>query len=402
VSRHPLFLAVLVVLLIVGACSSGDSAGAPAAATVNGVDISEEALLDQLAAASAIEAYGPQLLGLTQPVAGEGENTYSTAASAEVLTTLVAFELIDQEVDDRDIELTQQDLDTAEQTALQILGTAPETGQPDPEAGQAAFDQLSEEAQTTLIEGLAGAAVLGEEFAAEVEVGEVTDEAVREAFDASPDQFAQEESCVRHVLIIAGDPESGVEPTAEESDAARAEAEAVASDLQGGADFATVASEQSDDTTSAVEGGDLGCNAREVFIPEFDEAVWSMEPGTISAVVQSPAGFHVLEVTERRTPTFEDVAEEIRGQLQAQTEEEAQTATQEIFAQIILDADVSIDPRYGTWEYFIVSPAGGEEMVDGRDDAQLARVVPPGGPVTTTTLGLDSLLGDQPLAPAGE
>jgi hypothetical protein len=54
-----------------------------------------------LAAASAIEAYGPQLLGLTQPVAGEGENTYSTATSAEVLTTLVAFELIDQEVDDR-------------------------------------------------------------------------------------------------------------------------------------------------------------------------------------------------------------------------------------------------------------------------------------------------------------
>lgn len=394
-------LAALFALLVVGACSdSDDPVGAPAAATVNGVDISEEVLLDQLAAAASVEAYGPQLLGLTEPVTGEGANTYSTAASAQVLTTLVAFELIDQEIAERDLEVTQANLDTAEQTALQILGTSPETGQPDPALGQAALDQLSEEARATLIEGLAGASLLGEEFAAEVEVGEVTDEAVRESFDASPELYAQEESCVRHVLITAGDPEAGIEPTAEESAAARAEAEAVAAELQGGADFATVASEQSDDTTSAVEGGDLDCNARETFIPEFDEAVWSLEPGTVSGVVESPAGFHVLEVTERRTPTFEDVAEDIRSQLQAQLEQEAQTATQEVFAQIILDADVTVDPRYGTWEYFIVGEAS-EEMVDGRDDAQVARVVPPGGP-TTTTLGLDSLLGEQPLVPAGE
>jgi parvulin-like peptidyl-prolyl isomerase len=391
-------LAVLLATVLLAACSDSDNAsiGAPAAATVNGVDISEDALLAQLGAAASVEAYGPQLLGLTGTVTGEAPNTYSTAASAEVLTTLIAFELIDQELAERDLEITDDDLTAAEETAAQILGTSAETGQADPVAGQELLDQLDDEARTTLLDGLAGASLLGEAFAEEMEIGEVTDEAVRAAYDEDPAAFSTEESCVRHILVMPVDPESGAEATPEESEAARVEAEGILDELDGGADFETLARERSDDTTSGAEGGDLGCNPREAFIPEFDEAVWSLDVGGTSEVVESSAGFHILQVYDRRTPTFEDVADQIRTQLEGQAQQDAQAATQEAFAQIILDADVTVDPRYGTWEYFVIGEAG-EEQVDNRDDAQVARVVPPGGPTTTTASTLAPLLGEQPL-----
>jgi hypothetical protein len=405
VTRFRFLLAALVAALVLGACGDADngSVGPPAAATVNGVDISEDLLLSQLSAAASVEAYGPQLLGLTGSVTGEGENTYSTAAGAEVLTTLIAFELIDQELDERGLEIDDEALAGAEETAMQVLGVSPETGQPDPAAGQAALDALDDEARTSLLEGLAGASVLSESIAADLEIEEVTDEAVRAAFDENPEAFATEESCVRPILIMAGDPETGVEATTEESDAARAEAEGIIDELDGGADFETLAGERSDDTASGVEGGDLGCNPREAFIPEFDEAVWALEVGETSEVVESTAGFHVLQVYDRRTPTFEDVADQIRTQLEGQAQQETQSAAQEVFAQIILDADVTVDPRFGTWEYFTIGEAG-EEQVDDRADAQLARVVPPGGPTTTTASTVAPLLGEAPigLPPEGE
>lgn len=383
VRRFRFLLAVLVAALVLGSCGSDDtSLGAPPAATVNGVDISDELLRDQLEAAASVDGYGSQLLGLTGTVAGDGPNTFSTAAAAEALTTLIAFELIDQEVDRRGLDVDDAAREQAEQTIAQVLGANPQTGASDPMAGQEALARLDDGVRTSIVDGLAGASVLSQDIAREQGVGEVSDEDVRAAFDDDPETFAAEESCVRHILIMPVDPESGTEATPEQSEEARGAAEQVLSDLEGGADFEALAAERSDDTTSGADGGDLGCNPRDAFIPEFDEAVWALEVGETSEVVESSAGFHVLQVYDRRTPTFEDVQDQIRTQLEGRAQQDAQSAAQEAFAQIILDADVTVDPRYGTWEYFTVTELGEEQVP--RDEARSARVVPPGGPTTTT------------------
>lgn len=77
------------------------------------------------------------------------------------------------------------------------------------------------------------------------------------------------------------------------------EANAIASDLAKGADFATLAQERSTDTGSGANGGELGWFVAEEMVPPFSEAAFSLEPGQISAPVQSEFGWHVIEVEER-------------------------------------------------------------------------------------------------------
>ena len=70
--------------------------------------------------------------------------------------------------------------------------------------------------------------------------------------------------------------------------------------IKNGADFAKLAKELSDDPGSASQGGDLGFVKRGVFFPEFEAAAFALEPGEISKVIESPVGFHIIELLERR------------------------------------------------------------------------------------------------------
>lgn len=70
--------------------------------------------------------------------------------------------------------------------------------------------------------------------------------------------------------------------------------------IKNGADFATLAKQNSDDPGSAKEGGDLGFVKRGVFYPEFEAAAFRLKEGEISNVIKSPVGFHVIELIEKR------------------------------------------------------------------------------------------------------
>lgn len=63
--------------------------------------------------------------------------------------------------------------------------------------------------------------------------------------------------------------------------------------------FAKVAKESSQDTASAIRGGDLGFFAKEEMVESFANKAFSMAPNTISEVVQTPYGFHIIMVTDR-------------------------------------------------------------------------------------------------------
>ncbi len=70
--------------------------------------------------------------------------------------------------------------------------------------------------------------------------------------------------------------------------------------LKKGADFATLAKKYSDDPGSALQGGDLGFVKRGVFYPEFEAVAFSLTPNQISDVIESPVGFHIIQMLERR------------------------------------------------------------------------------------------------------
>jgi peptidyl-prolyl cis-trans isomerase SurA len=71
----------------------------------------------------------------------------------------------------------------------------------------------------------------------------------------------------------------------------------------GQADFAQLAREHSQDA-SASNGGDLGWASPGLFVPEFEEAIASLEPGEISDPVVSRFGVHLIQLLERREATL--------------------------------------------------------------------------------------------------
>ncbi len=121
------------------------------------------------------------------------------------------------------------------------------------------------------------------------------------------------------------------------------EADEVFALLQDGADFAELAIERSEDPGSGSRGGDLGPQQRGVFVPPFDDAVWSAQVGVVLAPVQSDFGFHVIEVTAIDQSGAGDLSPDQRRQLVA-AELEA------IISGAFAAARVSVDPTIGEWD----------------------------------------------------
>ena len=79
--------------------------------------------------------------------------------------------------------------------------------------------------------------------------------------------------------------------------------------VNSGEDFVDLAKEHSDDIGSAQEGGELGWTNPGQMVPEFEAAMASAEIGIVTEPVRSEFGWHILEVTGRRTKNF---AEQVR------------------------------------------------------------------------------------------
>ncbi|MCU0519144.1 MAG: peptidylprolyl isomerase [Anaerolineae bacterium] len=85
-----------------------------------------------------------------------------------------------------------------------------------------------------------------------------------------------------------------------------ASATAVFTRLDAGEDWAVLARELSLDTANKDAGGDLGWFPRGVMVPAFEEVAFSLEPGTISDVVATDFGYHIIQVLEKATRDMDD------------------------------------------------------------------------------------------------
>lgn len=98
---------------------------------------------------------------------------------------------------------------------------------------------------------------------------------------------------VAHIFV---NPKTGERVKAQ----ALALAKSILDSLKNGADFAELAKKYSDDPGSGSQGGDLGFVKRGVLVPEFEAVAFALSPGQISGIVESPFGYHIIQLIERR------------------------------------------------------------------------------------------------------
>jgi peptidyl-prolyl cis-trans isomerase SurA len=110
-----------------------------------------------------------------------------------------------------------------------------------------------------------------------------------------------EQTNVRHILITPNE--------VLDDEAARNFVLGLKERIDNGEDFTSLAQEHSDDIGSAQEGGELGWTNPGQMVPEFETAMANAEIGVVTEPVRSEFGWHILEVTGRRT---EDFAEQVR------------------------------------------------------------------------------------------
>ena len=145
----------------------------------------------------------------------------------------------------------------------------------------------------------------------------VTREDLQRYYNEHKDQFrVQDEVNVRHILIAT--PES---KNAAEVEAARKKAEDVLKQVRAGGDFAALAKKYSDDPGSKDKGGELGWIGRGRTVKEFEQAAFSLNKGETSGLVQSPFGFHIIRVDDKRSAhqqSFDEVKAAIEPIVKAQ------------------------------------------------------------------------------------
>lgn len=129
----------------------------------------------------------------------------------------------------------------------------------------------------------------------------VSEEAIRAYYKKNvADAPAEKEAHARHILVET-----------------RAQAEKIAGEIKGGKSFDEAAREYSRDGSGA-DGGDLGWFRRAEMVEPFADAVFSMTPGSVSGAVQTPFGWHVIELISFRDmpkPSLDEAREDIIRQI---------------------------------------------------------------------------------------
>lgn len=212
------------------------------------------------------------------------------AGGQQTLETMISEALVKQESDKANIQVTDADLDKEMEQIKKSFGS-------DEEFAQAlatynmTLDSLKKDMQVQV--------QLRKLLEPQVKI---TDEDIKTYYDSNLESMKTPEQ-VRASHILVGTKE---------------EAETVLASLQGGADFAALAKEKSNDTASKETGGDLDFFAKGQMEEPFETAAFALKTGELSSVVQTSHGFHVIKATGHKdaaTPTLDEKKEEIRQTL---------------------------------------------------------------------------------------
>jgi peptidyl-prolyl cis-trans isomerase D len=156
-----------------------------------------------------------------------------------------------------------------------------------------------------------------------------TQQEIQQYFTAHQAEYeVPEQARSRHILIKLA-PGADAKTDA----AAKAKAEGILKQIQGGADFAALAKANSDDPGSKDKGGELGFAKRGAMVPEFDNAIFTQKIGD-TKIVKSQFGYHIVQVEERQDAHAESI-NEVLPTIQATLIRQKAAAAEENYAHLL-------------------------------------------------------------------
>jgi len=147
------------------------------------------------------------------------------------------------------------------------------------------------------------------------------------------DYRVPEQVSVSHILIKTPLPGPDGKVDSKGVEEARKKAEGILKQLKAGGNFAELAKKDSEDPGSGKNGGSLGFIGRGRTVPEFEKAAFSLPKGSISDLVQSSYGFHIIRVDDKQAAhlkTLDEVKDQIEGSIREQ--KAAQAASNQVNA----------------------------------------------------------------------
>lgn len=324
VARRALAPAAVLVLALVAGCT--DEPIEPAA-TVNGIEISQQEVVDELESiqgnpdylAAQEESLQRALAsGGTGPasVLGSADGTFDTAFVAQLLGLKIRFAIIEAEVQARGIDISGGCTERAEAQVVQQVG------------GQDIFDAFDDDFRAYLVTRFANLVALESDLAGYPCVIDDDEALLEDYFDSHPDSFPTT-YCV--TILQATDAD---------------DAASVVADLAAGADYDELAAARA----TSPEDTEPQC-VPEANVAQVLPELLTLEAGDVASPVELPRQdggtfFAIARLEEIVAPTFENS----RAQVITEIGSELDSGFGAYFQQAVAEADVTVDPRYGTWD----------------------------------------------------
>jgi peptidyl-prolyl cis-trans isomerase SurA len=233
---------------------------------------------------------------------------------AAALSRLIDKKLIDQKIRELDIRVSDEEVKQAIEDVKKQNNLTQEA-LVKALAGQGlAFDQY----RAQLKEQLERLRLMSQEVRAKIQVGE---REMNEYYEANLAKFGGEENFhARHIFFK-------LDKNADTAELKRVmdTASEVLKEAKSGKDFAALARQYSSDPAAAKDGGDLGTFKKGEMLPELESAITSLNPGEISELVKTPAGFHIIKLEAKnsgKVKPFAEVKAEIEDILYKKKSEE--------------------------------------------------------------------------------
>jgi len=234
------------------------------------------------------------------------DNLFALMMRERIVSELMVKALVNEEMAKRNIKVTKEELEKAEKDIISKFGSKEQFIQLIKLNG-VTYDKFKKDLEEE---------IKMKKFVDSIAMVSIGESEAKKYYNENQDKFKYPKRVrASHILISANPEQIALKLKEEKKDitdeelskkvteqmkALLAQAQKLQAQIKKApSTFAKVAKENSQDTASALRGGDLGFFAKDEMVEAFAEKAFELAPNTISEVVQTPYGFHIIMVTDR-------------------------------------------------------------------------------------------------------